>query len=60
MWRFLRQIAVHIIGPVLTVTIFASAVAFAWHKGHNVTLSNTVTPLLAVVVGLILVFRCVT
>lgn len=39
-------------GPVLTVTIFASGVAYAWYKGHNVTLSNNVSPLLAVVVRL--------
>ncbi|KAI5124785.1 hypothetical protein M0805_005419 [Coniferiporia weirii] len=55
--RIEGSIAVRIAGPVLTVTIFASAVAYAWYRGHNVTLSNSVTPLLAVVVGLILVFR---
>lgn len=37
-------------GPVLTVTLFASGIAFAWYKGHNVTISNNVSPLLAVVV----------
>ncbi|KAH8118527.1 UPF0187-domain-containing protein [Phellopilus nigrolimitatus] len=55
--RIEGSIAVRIIGPVLTVTLFASGVAYAWYRGHDVTLSNTVTPLLAVVVGLILVFR---
>lgn len=46
-----------IIGPVLTVTIFAVLVAYAWSKGKRVVLANTVVPLLSVVVGLILVFR---
>ena len=44
------QIAVRIIGPVLTVTVFASAVAYAWYEGHDVRLSNNVSPLLAVFV----------
>lgn len=46
-----------IVGPVLTVTIFATAVAVAYHRGYQVALTNAVTPLLGVVVGLILVFR---
>ena len=46
-----------ILGPVLTVTIFATLVATAYHFGWNVVLTNSVVPLLAVVVGLILVFR---
>ncbi|KZT44138.1 UPF0187-domain-containing protein [Sistotremastrum suecicum HHB10207 ss-3] len=46
-----------IIGPVLTVTVFASLVAYAHHLKYPVTLTNSVVPLLAVVVGLILVFR---
>ncbi|KAG1756294.1 UPF0187-domain-containing protein [Suillus paluster] len=46
-----------IIGPVLTVTIFAALVAYAWSKGKRVALTNSVVPLLSVVVGLILVFR---
>ncbi|KAG0705161.1 Bestrophin, RFP-TM, chloride channel-domain-containing protein [Suillus ampliporus] len=45
-----------IIGPVLTVTIFAGLVAYAWSKGKRVVLTNSVVPLLSVVVGLILVF----
>ncbi|KAK0240345.1 Bestrophin, RFP-TM, chloride channel-domain-containing protein [Armillaria nabsnona] len=44
-------------GPVLTVTIFATFVACAHTKGHHVQLTNSVVPLLSVVVGLILVFR---
>ncbi|KAK0503047.1 Bestrophin, RFP-TM, chloride channel-domain-containing protein [Armillaria luteobubalina] len=44
-------------GPVLTVTIFATFVAYAHTKGHHVQLTNSVVPLLSVVVGLILVFR---
>ncbi|EJD01266.1 UPF0187-domain-containing protein [Fomitiporia mediterranea MF3/22] len=55
--RIEGSIALRIAGPVLTVTVFASAVAYAWYEGHNVKLSNNVSPLLAVVVGLILVFR---
>ncbi|KAG7452710.1 uncharacterized protein BT62DRAFT_983661 [Guyanagaster necrorhizus] len=43
-------------GPVLTVTIFATFVAYAHTKGHQVQLTNSVVPLLSVVVGLILVF----
>ena len=39
-----------IFGPVLTVTLFATAAAYAWHKGTNITLSNSVIPLFSVVV----------
>ncbi|KAI0713380.1 Bestrophin, RFP-TM, chloride channel-domain-containing protein [Earliella scabrosa] len=46
-----------IIGPVLTVTLFASAAAYAWSRGIDISLTNSVVPLLSVVVGLILVFR---
>ncbi|EIN08069.1 hypothetical protein PUNSTDRAFT_135584 [Punctularia strigosozonata HHB-11173 SS5] len=46
-----------IVGPVLTVTIFATGVAYLWSKGHDVHLTNSVIPVVAVVVGLILVFR---
>lgn len=46
-----------IIGPVLTVTIWATLVAYAWSQGKSVQLTNSVVPLLSVVVGLILVFR---
>lgn len=47
-----------IIGPVLTVTVFAAAVATVSEVyGHHLNLSNNVLPLLSVVVGLILVFR---
>ena len=45
-----KQIALKIMGPVLTVTLFASGIAYAYYKGHNVTISNNVSPLLAVVV----------
>ena len=40
-----------IAGPVLTVTIFATGIATAFHYGYNVTLTNSVVPLLAVVVS---------
>jgi len=39
------------------VTIFAAIVSYFWSRGTGVTLTNSVVPLLAVVVGLILVFR---
>lgn len=55
--RLKNSIVGHIIGPVLTVTIFSAAVVYAHDKGKTVTFANSVTPLLAVVVGLILVFR---
>ncbi|KAI0811202.1 Bestrophin, RFP-TM, chloride channel-domain-containing protein [Irpex lacteus] len=55
--RLQGSIFPRIIGPVLTVTIFASIIAYLWDKGYNVALPNSVVPLLSVVVGLILVFR---
>ncbi|KAG1832671.1 Bestrophin, RFP-TM, chloride channel-domain-containing protein [Suillus variegatus] len=55
--RLKGSIIGRIIGPVLTVTIFAALVAYAWSKGKRVVLTNSVVPLLSVVVGLILVFR---
>ncbi|KAI0262953.1 Bestrophin, RFP-TM, chloride channel-domain-containing protein [Gloeopeniophorella convolvens] len=55
--RLKNSIVGRIIGPVLTVTIFSALVVYAHHRGKPVTLTNSVTPLLAVVVGLILVFR---
>ncbi|KAF8479956.1 Bestrophin/UPF0187 [Gautieria morchelliformis] len=59
-FRIQGSILIHILGPVLTVTIFATGIATAFHYGYPVTLTNSVTPLLAVVVGLILVFRNTT
>ncbi|KIJ69470.1 hypothetical protein HYDPIDRAFT_172861 [Hydnomerulius pinastri MD-312] len=55
--RLKGSIIARIFGPVLTVTIFSAIVAYAWSKGKRVQLSNSVVPLLSVVVGLILVFR---
>ncbi|KAH7889753.1 Bestrophin/UPF0187 [Phlebopus sp. FC_14] len=55
--RVKGSIIARIFGPVLTVTIFATLVAYAWSKGKRVALTNSVVPLLSVVVGLILVFR---
>lgn len=52
------QVTLHILGPVLTVTVFASLVAYAWHTGHNVTMTNSVTPLLSVVVSREPAFSC--
>ncbi|OJT04072.1 UPF0187 protein [Trametes pubescens] len=55
--RVKGSIVPRIIGPVLTVTIFAAGAAYVWSKGYDVSLTNSVVPLLSVVVGLILVFR---
>ncbi|KAH9967944.1 Bestrophin, RFP-TM, chloride channel-domain-containing protein [Russula dissimulans] len=55
--RLKNSIVGSILGPVLTVTMFSAGVVYAHDKGKSVTLTNSVTPLLAVVVGLILVFR---
>jgi hypothetical protein len=41
----------HIIGPVLTVTVFSAGVVYAHDNGKSVKLANSVTPLLAVVVS---------
>ncbi|KAJ7343674.1 Bestrophin, RFP-TM, chloride channel-domain-containing protein [Mycena albidolilacea] len=56
-FRIKGSVISRIFGPVLTVTLFASAVAYANQKGHAWSLTNSVVPLLSVVVGLILVFR---
>ncbi|KAH9001640.1 Bestrophin, RFP-TM, chloride channel-domain-containing protein [Lactarius akahatsu] len=58
--RLKNSIVNHIIGPVLTVSLFSAAVVYAYEKGQPVMLTNSVTPLLSVVVGLILVFRYVS
>ncbi|KAI0747718.1 Bestrophin, RFP-TM, chloride channel-domain-containing protein [Daedaleopsis nitida] len=55
--RLKGSIVPRVIGPVLTVTIFATAAAYAWSRGIDISLTNSVVPLLSVVVGLILVFR---
>ncbi|KAG9026730.1 hypothetical protein FRB95_008536 [Tulasnella sp. JGI-2019a] len=47
-----------IIGPVLTVTLFALIVATGSEiYGKQLAMNNSVVPLLSVVVGLLLVFR---
>ncbi|KAG6376097.1 Bestrophin, RFP-TM, chloride channel-domain-containing protein [Boletus reticuloceps] len=51
------QIIPHIFGPVFTVTIFSVIVAYAGSQGKGIELSNSIIPLLSVVVGLVLVFR---
>lgn len=55
--RVKGSIISRIIGPVLTVTLFASAVAYASTRGYTIVWTNSIVPLLSVVVGLILVFR---
>ncbi|KAJ7063119.1 Bestrophin, RFP-TM, chloride channel-domain-containing protein [Mycena amicta] len=56
-FRLKGSIIGRIFGPVLTVTLFATAVAYADHRGYTMSLSNSIVPMLSVVVGLILVFR---
>ncbi|KAJ7273517.1 Bestrophin, RFP-TM, chloride channel-domain-containing protein [Mycena haematopus] len=56
-FRIKGSIISRIFGPVLTVTLFATGVAYANHRGYSLSLTNGIVPLLSVVVGLILVFR---
>ncbi|CEL52360.1 UPF0187 protein [Rhizoctonia solani AG-1 IB] len=57
-FRIDGSVTLRILGPVLTVTLFATFVAtMVQLYGHNWRLTNNVVPLLSVVVGLILVFR---
>ncbi|KAL0570585.1 hypothetical protein V5O48_011368 [Marasmius crinis-equi] len=56
-FRIKGSIIPRIFWPVLTVTIFSTIISYAWSKGYQVALTNSVVPLLSVVVGLILVFR---
>ncbi|TFY74310.1 hypothetical protein EWM64_g9702, partial [Hericium alpestre] len=56
-FRIKNSIIYRISGPVLTLTLIAVAVAYAWSQGKSLNLTNSITPLLGVVVGLILVFR---
>jgi len=42
---------------VTTISLFAAAVAYASQRGYTVIWTNSIVPLLSVVVGLILVFR---
>ncbi|KAK7015027.1 Bestrophin, RFP-TM, chloride channel-domain-containing protein [Favolaschia claudopus] len=56
-FRIKGSIISRIIGPVSTVTLFASAVVYANQRGYSTSLTNGIVPLLSVVVGLILVFR---
>ncbi|OCH95244.1 hypothetical protein OBBRIDRAFT_884074 [Obba rivulosa] len=56
-FRIQGSVVPRITGPVLTVTIFAAIAAYVWSRGFDITLTNSVVPLLSVVVGLILVFR---
>ncbi|KDQ59550.1 hypothetical protein JAAARDRAFT_33130 [Jaapia argillacea MUCL 33604] len=55
-FRVEGSIISRILGPVLTVTIWSTFIAYLFKKGWNVTLTNSVIPVVAVVVGLILVF----
>ncbi|KAL4074488.1 Bestrophin, RFP-TM, chloride channel-domain-containing protein [Scleroderma yunnanense] len=48
--RVKGSIIPRIIGPVLTVTIFSALVAYAWSHGTRMLLTNSVVPLLSVVV----------
>ncbi|KIY51072.1 UPF0187-domain-containing protein [Fistulina hepatica ATCC 64428] len=55
-FRIKNTIIPRIVGPVLTFTIFSGLVSFAWTRGIQYQLTNSVVPLLSVVVGLALVF----
>jgi hypothetical protein len=44
------QIIRRIFGPVLTVTMFSALVAYASHRGHEIVLTNSVVPMISVVV----------
>ncbi|EAU88144.1 hypothetical protein CC1G_03816 [Coprinopsis cinerea okayama7 len=55
--RIKGSIISRIVGPVTTVSLFAALVAYASHEGYTVVWTNSIVPLLSVVVGLILVFR---
>ncbi|RDB24126.1 hypothetical protein Hypma_008782 [Hypsizygus marmoreus] len=55
--RLKGSIVGRIVGPVLTVTLFAAAVAYAKETGYKMVQTNSIVPLLSVVVGLLLVFR---
>ncbi|KAH0584291.1 hypothetical protein H2248_009837 [Termitomyces sp. 'cryptogamus'] len=56
-FRLKGSVIGRIIGPVLTVTIFASFVAYTDQQGYRMLQTNSIVPLLSVVVGLLLVFR---
>jgi ion channel-forming bestrophin family protein len=56
-FRIKGSIIPRIVGPVLTVTIWAALVSYADYRGIKPLLTNSVLPLLSVVVGLMLVFR---
>ncbi|KAJ8454518.1 hypothetical protein ONZ45_g19274 [Pleurotus djamor] len=59
-FRIKGSILGRIFGPVTTVTLFAVGTCYAWSIGKPVMLTNSIVPLLSVVVGLILVFRNTT
>ncbi|KAJ3742105.1 Bestrophin, RFP-TM, chloride channel-domain-containing protein [Lentinula detonsa] len=56
-FRIKGSIIRRIFWPVTTNTLFATIIAYAWHNGRRIALTNSIVPLLSVVVGLILVFR---
>jgi len=56
-FRYENSVIRNVAGPVFTVTLFASVVAYYDSQGKRINLTNNVVPLLSVVVGLILVFR---
>ncbi|KAJ6455774.1 Bestrophin, RFP-TM, chloride channel-domain-containing protein [Mycena sanguinolenta] len=48
-FRIKGSIISRIFGPVLTVTLFATAAAYANEKGYSLSLTNSIVPLLSVV-----------
>ncbi|KAI0637332.1 UPF0187-domain-containing protein [Trametes polyzona] len=47
--RVKGSVVPRIVGPVLTVTIFATGAAYVWAQGVDISLTNSVVPLLSVV-----------
>ncbi|KAF5386722.1 hypothetical protein D9615_001835 [Tricholomella constricta] len=56
-FRLKGSIVGRIVGPVLTITLFAALIAYAKECGYRMVQTNSIVPLLSVVVGLLLVFR---
>ncbi|KAH9857727.1 UPF0187-domain-containing protein [Lenzites betulinus] len=47
--RLKGSVVPRIVGPVLTVTLFAVGAAYVWSRGIDISLTNSVVPLLSVV-----------
>ena len=49
------QVIPRSLGPIITVTLWAAFVCYLWSKGMAITMTNSVVPLLAVVVSFLTV-----